>query len=445
MAYKYNPNTRRYLLAQTLAGNAGNTSPTDGWGMLSRIAQAYLATKMYGKADKQATADRKRRAQELSRALRVGKGPTRFNTDPGFIGPPNMIPGGKPEDMFGVLMGSEYPEHQQMGFQGLMGKLKTDAEIARADATRKATLQGKKDLKAWEQANIPPKGYQFADIGEEDGTQRLERVPGYKGDSKNPSGVDEYLFWKNLPEKARNDYLRVKRANKPLDTGGSIVIPSLSDPTKQAATYPKTPPPQSTPGYKGDVKKAEGEAEIAVAKRKAMPAIRDGIQRRLAKMPLLEKTVKKIEQLGKSFTTGGLPGQLLGWSAASDQYVLNREANAIRSLIGLKELIDVKEQGATFGSLTKNELDLLIDSAMALDPLLEDFPTKARDVLDLFKRGLQGDMDSFKKNYPKERVPWQNQKPNPPANTPSAKTPLSPEEKRELQELENELTPGGGS
>ena len=93
----------------------------------------------------------------------------------------------------------------------------------------------------------------------------------------------------------------------------------------------------------------------------------------------------------------------------SAQYELDERKKNIASAVGLQELIDVKAQGATFGSLTENEMELLISSVGNLNTLLK--PEVLGETLDniirLYAKGLAASKGEFAELYPDVERTWE--------------------------------------
>lgn len=75
-----------------------------------------------------------------------------------------------------------------------------------------------------------------------------------------PSAVREYQFYENLPQAARQEYLKVKRANPYLDIGGSFVQPSPVNPGEIVDEIPIGYAPGESPQDRADIATAEAQA-----------------------------------------------------------------------------------------------------------------------------------------------------------------------------------------
>lgn len=158
-------------------------------------------------------------------------------------------------------------------------------------------------------------------------------------------------------------------------------------------------------------KKAEKDAALAGKREEAMPGIRSGIMTKSDRLPILKKNIEDIKELSEGFFTSGALGQVLSPSASSDQYLLNAKLETLKSAVGLQELIDVKAQGATFGSLTENEMSLLISAVGALDGNLppDQLGPVLDDVVRLYEKGLNSSKANFAEIFPDADRPWEGQ------------------------------------
>lgn len=64
-----------------------------------------------------------------------------------------------------------------------------------------------------------------------------------------PSAVREHQYWQNLPDQEKEDYLKVKRAQKFLDVGSGFVAPTMVDPTQTQPVAPRQLRPTERPEY----------------------------------------------------------------------------------------------------------------------------------------------------------------------------------------------------
>ena len=165
--------------------------------------------------------------------------------------------------------------------------------------------------------------------------------------------------------------------------------------------------------YLGSVAKTqalEGARGETQEEREAnMRGIRRGIQTKHDRLPILQSNIDEMKELSERFWTSGTLGRIAGVFPESAQYELNERKKNIASAVGLQELIDVKAQGATFGSLTENEMELLISSVGNLNTLLD--PEVLGETLDniirLYAKGLATSKREFAELYPDVERTWE--------------------------------------
>lgn len=169
------------------------------------------------------------------------------------------------------------------------------------------------------------------------------------------------------------------------------------------------------PGGKADpvviqeAEEAKKSAALEIKREEDMPGIRSGIMTKTDRLPILKNNIEDIKKLSAGMFTSGVVGQALSPFASSDQYELEAKLETIKSAVGLQELIDVKAQGATFGSLTENEMSLLISAVGALDANLgpETLGPVLDNVVRLYEKGLNSAKANFAEKYPDARRPWE--------------------------------------
>jgi hypothetical protein len=220
---------------------------------------------------------------------------------------------------------------------------------------------------------------------------------------------------------ARNLY-KFEQENKKFKTTPNTIINMEGDLSKD---YRRTPGgAEFIPGGARDpeviraTEEAKRSAVLESKREEAMPGIRSGIMTKIDRLPILRKNIDEMKELSEGFFTSGIVGQALSPFANTDQYSLEAKMKNIQSAVGLQELIDVKARGATFGSLTEKEMDLLISSVGALDPNLgpKDLAPVLEDVYRLYNKGLEGEKKNFAEIYPTIEAPWILKKiPAPPA------------------------------
>jgi hypothetical protein len=120
-----------------------------------------------------------------------------------------------------------------------------------------------------------------------------------------------------------------------------------------------------------------------------------------------------------------MTGQALGNLAGRDQWTLDQKILQLQSLVGLDELIAAKAAGATFGALTKSEMDLLISTAGSLNGLMApaDLKRTMNTVMDLNAKALVRQKSDFSEMYPDQARPWETQQSAPVGGAPQMNAP----------------------
>jgi len=115
-----------------------------------------------------------------------------------------------------------------------------------------------------------------------------------------PSGVKEYKYFKSLPDdKARAEYLAVKRAQQFLDTGSRFVAPSQLDPTVTQPVADKELSPSQEIEY---IQNAARERAASTAIGSAQGAAESELRDVEATLPRLKEVVATLSELGHRAT-----------------------------------------------------------------------------------------------------------------------------------------------
>lgn len=200
--------------------------------------------------------------------------------------------------------------------------------------------------------------------------------------------------------------LEFKRANKVLDVGDAHV--GLGPGGREAFRYGKTLKPGEQPWVKGAQAKAEAEAKEGVtgaAKIAAEKAEREKaeFEKKEAKDALsIESNVQALDafldvanllggldesKLGKVF--GYVSGQIRGAVPGETQTLIN-ELNKLDAKTAIAQLQTLKSQSATgasgFGALSERELDVIINSLIALNPKMD--PRDAKRELEYIAENM---------------------------------------------------------
>jgi hypothetical protein len=139
-----------------------------------------------------------------------------------------------------------------------------------------------------------------------------------------------------------------------------------------------------------------------------MPSRILSVQGKINKLPMLKKNIEIAKKLASSDYTSGLAGQIFAPFGNTEQYKLNSVSKQIEATVGIKELLEVKKQGGTFGALSEKELGLLVNAVGSLDTITDPtiYNATLDNIMNLYEKGISQDKTAFKKMYPKEVAPW---------------------------------------
>ncbi len=156
------------------------------------------------------------------------------------------------------------------------------------------------------------------------------------------------------------------------------------------------------PAYIARLKRQDKKIALDIKNEAAQPSRRNAILSRIERAPLLKKSIDLVLAYTKDgWMTSGTLGQIAAFSSDSDQYKKIAAIKHIRSMVGIKELIDAKKQGATFGALSDSELEVLVSAMGALDPNLgydELKPTLDR-IYELYNKSIERNVADYKGMY----------------------------------------------
>ena len=172
-------------------------------------------------------------------------------------------------------------------------------------------------------------------------------------DGQSPMNVKEYNFWKALPsDEAREEYLTVKRANRPVDTGASLVTPSQVNPTKALSTVQKTLSPEQEPATKekqaAATTRGTMETKSKVEAQQVLPQYIDDAEEQLALIDAMIKHPGFKYAVGKSSMLPIMPGtDAAGFMTYYDQIKGKQFMEAYKTLKGGGQITEVEGQKAT--------------------------------------------------------------------------------------------------
>lgn len=190
------------------------------------------------------------------------------------------------------------------------------------------------------------------------------------------------------------------RANTTLNLGDRQVIASGTGGTP-IRSFTVKPKPGEMPFFKAAQERAIKLAAYEIEKTKDLPSAIGAFDGKRDQEALLIQINRQVQDIVKRGTTGGTGGVIKGLLPESDQFELNEQIKTFEAAIGLDALIAAKAKGATFGALTKNEMDLLIATAGSLNTLRD--PKKVgqaiQRALNMFSQAQRRSEQSFYKKY----------------------------------------------
>ena len=410
MFRQQNPkNSAQMRLAQHLMRQGTDSSPIQSpWQGIGRMAQAAAGAYMQRKSSEADKAERGSALAALLSGMKPGKlqqgmelsdmgnevSPNAL-ADSGEAGMPGMpeqqaqmvMP--KPLSPGGMAGGAEamagLPDNyyaQQMAPQLALAaqeqQMAQAAELAAEERAREIYLFQQQNKSYPPQKPTPPKTIKTAEgvyILEPDGTLGA-RLGGAKADTEINLGGD------------------LTKGFRRTETGDAEVIPGGSrDPKVIKAA-----------------KSAERQATLDSKNIEKLPGRRAQIMATVQNAPAFTDAVAEAKRLAGSDWTSGVVQQVLGGVAGTPAFGLERQLDTIKSNIGFGELIRIKESGGTLGALSEMENRLLQAMQGALDPRLSG--KKLIEALDrvekIHKANLVEKQEAFKKMYPNEDRPWEN-------------------------------------
>ena len=224
--------------------------------------------------------------------------------------------------------------------------------------------------------------------------------------SRPASPIQNDIYRQKLVSEFGADSTRVRqfdsfvRANTTLNLGDRQVITSGTGGTP-IRSFTVKPKPGEMPFFKAAQERAIKLAAYEIEKTKDLPSAIEAFDGKRDQEALLVQINRQVQDIVSRGTTGGTGGAVKGLLPESDQYELNEQIKTFEAAIGLDALIAAKAKGATFGALTKNEMDLLIATAGSLNTLRG--PVKVgqavQRALNMFSQAQRRSEQSFYKKY----------------------------------------------
>ena len=235
---------------------------------------------------------------------------------------------------------------------------------------------------------------------------------GYKGSfmdyqassNKNelPSSVQEWEFYDKLSPKQKEDYLTMKRANRPLDVGSGYVTPSQVKPgTTTGPEIPMGLAPQRNIDPKEGIVTTAPAVPSGTAPSSAPPVTRDELPRTQSEIEAEQRqqeakteasvsgadtaltAIRGIKQImeetkGDWIPAVGTASRPSSWLSSTAAGKVRAHVATLKSKVALSTMMRLKEASTTgatgFGQMNEKELQIIIDDMGALDPDNTDPP-----------------------------------------------------------------------
>ena len=246
------------LLRASAMQSDDQTQTVGGWAIpnnqvtpFKRLGMALIANRAQRGVDEDVNAFTRNRAKQLAEALKSG--------DPNAV---MQIQG------FEELGGQMMRDQGNQRFKADQAAIQRRADEDRARKDREADI-----LQAQTSASARTEAARIA------AEARLGAAEFTGGESNLPASIQEWNMFQAMTPEQKEQYIRMKRAVNPVDTGGSFVFPSTVDPAAPpVAAIPKTLRPGESPDEQAAVAVAKLEAESEAKKRMSASGIQDVTQ-----------------------------------------------------------------------------------------------------------------------------------------------------------------------
>jgi len=222
------------------------------------------------------------------------------------------------------------------------------------------------------------------------------------GDTDQPSNVEEWKYYNKLNPEERNEYLRVKRADKILDIGSGFVATSPTDPTVTSPVIDKGLAPEKTAEHAADVMTAQENAKAGVEKEVSYPKIKAQMSALENQWDTVETTLDKAIKEVNPYTAGF--GDWVSWIPATPQKNLSETLKTIQSNIGFDKLQSMRENSPTGGALGQvsdfeNKLLQAVQGSLAQGQSAKQLKDNLQKVKDLLMKVREEKRAAFQNDY----------------------------------------------
>lgn len=227
---------------------------------------------------------------------------------------------------------------------------------------------------------------------------------------QSPSNVREWEYFKQLQPDQQDMYLRMKRADKFLDTGSGYVVPSPAKPTTVSPVVNRGLKPSEELSYIEDKKTTEKRAEGGVKKEMLFPKARDTMTSLTTQWKVVDDTINKALTQISPFSAG--VGSWFTVFPATQAKDLQRSLETIKANVGFDKLQDMRNNSPTGGALGQvsefeNRLLQSVNSSMEQDQspqqLIENLKrvqTDLRNLKEAKELAFQTDYAGFLNKQP---------------------------------------------
>jgi hypothetical protein len=344
MFYQESPDFKRNReLALALREQAAAQPVTSTLGGLAKMGSMWASGWMEGEAKRKEEARKDEYNKTLARALQAAK--LRTNPDTGL---PDPNTGGM-EGALSVL--GQNDATAPLAAQWQIGRLLDQQDMADKLALAQAEAGLKKPSSVQEYEYAKKNGYAGSYQDFITSTARSEL----------PSNVREWQFFKKLVPSEREQYLAMKRANRPVDIGGSVVVPSQIDPGAIVGEIPKTVPPEQSPEVKGEQAAAAAEGVFEGERPERFASSSNAMRElEIQRAVVVQDIDRAIDMTG--LMTTGIIGSLSGAIPGTPAHDLAKVLDGIKANIGfdkLQAMRDASPTGGALGQVTERENTLL--------------------------------------------------------------------------------------
>lgn len=380
----------RYRLSANLINEGSSTAPVQSWTQgLGRLAQALAGTYIGNKLQDEMQQRGQNYASTIADALKFGQG-TPASTQTYGDGTTINWNANAPNKSAMLQQLASNPDTAPMAMQFQMADIQNGMKPEIFGSPVKAIGKDGKPV--------------YVQVGSKGTLRPLEGYQPPPDKVVTPSTVQEWNYFTTLSPAEKEAYLTMKRANRPMDIGGSVIVPSMTQPGAVTGEIPKTLAPEQTPEVKGQQATAVDTAKAQVKKEELRPKAEAALTDLERKATFLNDTIDKaLSVASNSSTATGWGNKLLGGLPNTDARALNNYLETIKANIGFDRLQQMRESsptGGALGAVSEMENRLLQAVQGSLDPLQADQLVQNLGIIKkLYPQVLAERRAAFNKDY----------------------------------------------